>query len=120
MRQQCELTLDKTDFPQLGRREAGKVRDSYIDGERRYIIATDRVSCFDRIVGTMPYKGQILNQLAAFWFERTRDIDLDPDVVEMFDLLSEAYEEAAIYGKVPVRQALAKAASEARSILNAR
>lgn len=52
--------------------------------------------------------------------ERTRDIDLDPDVVEMFDLLSEAYEEAAIYGKVPVRQALAKAASEARSILNAR
>ena len=52
--------------------------------------------------------------------ERTRDIDLDPDVVEMFDLLSEAYEEAAIYGKVPVRQALAKAAGEARTILNAR
>jgi phosphoribosylaminoimidazole-succinocarboxamide synthase len=74
LRQQCEFTLDKTDFPQLGRREAGKVRDSYIDGERRFIIATDRVSCFDRIVGTMPYKGQILNQLAAFWFERTRDV----------------------------------------------
>lgn len=56
----------------------------------------------------------------ATYVERTRDIDLDPDVVEMFDLLSEAYEEAAVYGKVPVRQALAKAASEARSILNAR
>jgi len=52
--------------------------------------------------------------------ERTRDIDLDPDVVEMFDLISEAYEEAAVYGKVPVRRALAKAAGEARSILSAR
>ncbi len=74
MRQQCALTLDETDFRELGRREAGKVRDSYVAGERRFIIATDRVSCFDRIVGTMPYKGQILNQLAAFWFERTRDV----------------------------------------------
>ncbi len=52
--------------------------------------------------------------------ERTRDIDLDPDVVEIFDLISEAYEEAAVYGKAPVRKALAKAATEARSILNAR
>ena len=56
----------------------------------------------------------------ATYVERTRDIDLDPDVVEIFDLLSEAYEEAAIYGKVPVRKALAKAAGEARSILDAR
>ena len=56
----------------------------------------------------------------ATYVERTRDIDLDPDVVEMFDLLSEAYEEGAVYGKVPVRQALARAASEARSIVNAR
>jgi multiple sugar transport system substrate-binding protein len=52
--------------------------------------------------------------------ERTRDIDLDPDVVEMFDLLSEAYEESAIYGKTPVRKALARAAREARSIVDAR
>ena len=56
----------------------------------------------------------------ATYVERTRDIDLDPDVVEIFDLLSEAYEEGAIYGKVPVRQALSNAASEARNILNAR
>lgn len=52
--------------------------------------------------------------------ERARDIDVDPDVVEIFDLLSEAYEEAAAYGKVPVRQALARAAAEARNIVNAR
>ncbi|MGE4607606.1 MAG: hypothetical protein AAEJ52_12770, partial [Myxococcota bacterium] len=56
LRQQCALTLDETDFRELGQREPGKVRDSYIDGERRFIVATDRVSCFDRIVGTMPYK----------------------------------------------------------------
>jgi multiple sugar transport system substrate-binding protein len=56
----------------------------------------------------------------ATYVERTRDIDLDPDVVEMFDLLSEAYEESAIYGKTPVRVALARAAREARTILNAR
>jgi multiple sugar transport system substrate-binding protein len=56
----------------------------------------------------------------ATYVERTRDIDLDPDVVEIFDLLSEAYEEAAIYGTVPVRQALARAAAEARNIVNAR
>lgn len=56
----------------------------------------------------------------AKYVERTRDIDIDPDVVEIFDLISEAYEEAAIYDKIPVRQALAKAAAEARNIVNAR
>jgi multiple sugar transport system substrate-binding protein len=56
----------------------------------------------------------------ARYVGRTRDLDLDPDIVEIFDLISEAYEEAAIYGTVPVRQALASAASEATNILNAR
>jgi len=52
--------------------------------------------------------------------ERTRDLDLDPDVVEIFDLISEAYEAGGIYGVVPVRQALAQAAAEARKIVDAR
>lgn len=52
--------------------------------------------------------------------ERTRDLDLDPDIVEIFDLLSEAYEEGAVHGTVPVRQAVARAAAEARKILDAR
>jgi multiple sugar transport system substrate-binding protein len=56
----------------------------------------------------------------ATYVERARDIDIDPDVVEMFDLISEAYEESAIYGTVPVRTALAKAAAEARNIVRAR
>jgi multiple sugar transport system substrate-binding protein len=52
--------------------------------------------------------------------EHTRDIDLDPDIVEIFDLLSEAYEAAGIYGVTPVKVALARAATEARKIINAR
>lgn len=51
---------------------------------------------------------------------KTRDLDLDPDVVEMFDLISEAYESAAVYGTVPVRPALARAAAAARRIVDAR
>ena len=52
--------------------------------------------------------------------EHTRDLDLDPDIVEIFDLLSEAYEAAGIYGVTPVTQALTKAATEARKIIHAR
>jgi phosphoribosylaminoimidazole-succinocarboxamide synthase len=74
LRDQCARTLTHTNFSGLGRREEGKVRDSYIDGDRRTIVVTDRVSCFDVVVGTLPFKGQVLNQLAAFWFERTRAI----------------------------------------------
>ncbi|MBW2691196.1 MAG: phosphoribosylaminoimidazolesuccinocarboxamide synthase [Deltaproteobacteria bacterium] len=74
LRDQCERTLAETQFSGLGTRVAGKVRDNYITGEHRYLVATDRVSCFDVVVSTLPFKGQILNQLAAFWFEKTRDI----------------------------------------------
>ena len=55
----------------LGRRIVGKVRDSYVADERRFIVVSDRVSCFDVVVGTLPFKGQVLNQAAAFWFEKT-------------------------------------------------
>jgi phosphoribosylaminoimidazole-succinocarboxamide synthase len=74
LRDQCERTLERTAISELGDLEAGKVRDNYVSGERRFIIATDRVSCFDVVVGTLPFKGQLLNQLAAFWFERTREL----------------------------------------------
>jgi len=70
----CGRTLARTEFRGLGRRDEGKVRDSYIGEKRRTIVVTDRVSCFDVVVGTIPLKGQLLNQLAAFWFEKTRAI----------------------------------------------
>jgi phosphoribosylaminoimidazole-succinocarboxamide synthase len=74
LREACERTLAETDFPELGERQVGKVRDSYVGGERRTIVVTDRVSCFDVVVGTLPCKGQVLNQIAAFWFETTAAI----------------------------------------------
>jgi phosphoribosylaminoimidazole-succinocarboxamide synthase len=74
LEEQCARTLRETDLPELGRRIPGKVRESYVRGARRTIVCSDRISCFDVIVGTVPFKGQVLNQLAAFWFERTRSI----------------------------------------------
>ena len=68
LREQCERTLASTSLPALGTKIEGKVRDNYVAGDRRTIVVTDRVSCFDRVVGTLPFKGQVLNQVAAFWF----------------------------------------------------
>lgn len=62
--------------PQLERIHRGKVRDSFrIAPDRRLVVATDRLSAFDRVLSTpIPGKGAILNLLSAFWFERTRDL----------------------------------------------
>lgn len=74
IRSELANTLDSTDF-NVGRRISGKVRDSYVlpDG-RRALVTTDRVSAFDCILGTIPFKGQVLNQIAAYWFEQTAGI----------------------------------------------
>jgi phosphoribosylaminoimidazole-succinocarboxamide synthase len=74
LRRQCDQTLGQTEFTEFGEREEGKVRDNYVRSQRRAIVVTDRVSAFDVVVGTIPFKGQVLNQLAAFWFEKTRDV----------------------------------------------
>ncbi len=80
LREQLRHTLDATPFTTIGGRRLprydGKVRDCYIDKERgeRIIIVTDRLSAFDAVVGTIPSKGQVLNQLARFWFEKTAHI----------------------------------------------
>ena len=62
------------DLPLPDRRD-GKVRVSYALGEaRRLFVTTDRLSAFDRIIAGVPYKGQVLNQLAAWWFEKTAHV----------------------------------------------
>ncbi len=66
--------LQAVDLPGLGPKRAGKVRDIYAQGDRLFLIATDRLSAFDRVLGVIPYKGQVLTQLSAWWFEQTRDI----------------------------------------------
>ena len=66
--------LDETDLPLSGK-QSGKVRDWYdLPNEQRLIVTTDRLSAFDRILARVPYKGQVLNQLSAWWFEQTQDI----------------------------------------------
>lgn len=74
LRDLCSKTLHETNFAELGTLQRGKVRDSYVKGDRRNIVVSDRLSCFDVVVGTIPLKGQVLNQLAAFWFDKTRDV----------------------------------------------
>ncbi len=66
--------LKGTDFKGLGERKVGKVRDIYIGEEHMILISTDRHSSFDRIIAHIPFKGEVLNQISAFWFEQTKDI----------------------------------------------
>ena len=66
--------LNDTAFITLPGRRKGKVRDSYDLGDRLVLVTTDRQSAFDRILAAIPFKGQVLNQVSAFWFEATRDI----------------------------------------------
>ena len=75
--------LGSVDLPG-GDRFQGKVRDMVRLGDRRVLITTDRVSAFDRVLGLIPFKGQILTQLSAFWFEQTRDI-VDNHLIEVPD-----------------------------------
>jgi phosphoribosylaminoimidazole-succinocarboxamide synthase len=67
--------LEDATFSELPNHEQGKVRDSYslTDG-RRVMISSDRQSAFDQVLAAVPYKGQVLNQVAQFWFEQTADI----------------------------------------------
>ena len=87
-------TLDQLDarFEGLGARYSGKVRENYTKDGERLIVVTDRISAFDVILGTIPFKGQVLNQIAAYWFEETKElmanhmIDLpDPQVVRAIE-----------------------------------
>jgi phosphoribosylaminoimidazole-succinocarboxamide synthase len=68
------LALGETDLPLRGK-QSGKVRDGYpLSDGRRLLVTTDRLSAFDRILARVPFKGQVLNQLSAWWFEQTADV----------------------------------------------
>jgi phosphoribosylaminoimidazole-succinocarboxamide synthase len=66
--------LRETSFDFLGQRKVGKVRDIYEQADRLILITTDRHSSFDRIIAHIPWKGQVLNEVSAWWFEETKDI----------------------------------------------
>jgi phosphoribosylaminoimidazole-succinocarboxamide synthase len=67
-------TLKTVDIPKLGEKKQGKVRDYYVYKDKRILITTDRISAFDRLLDVIPYKGEVLNRLSAYWFDNTRDI----------------------------------------------
>jgi phosphoribosylaminoimidazole-succinocarboxamide synthase len=89
LRAALSRTLDRTDFPALGAKYEGKVRDNYTAGGRRFIVVSDRISAFDRVLGTIPFKGQVLTRMASWWFDQTKDVApnhvialRDPNVLE--------------------------------------
>ena len=72
--EQLAHTLTETNFSGLGPKYEGKVRDVYRGDDHLVVITTDRVSAFDHVLGTVPFKGQILTEMAHAGFEATRDI----------------------------------------------
>ena len=75
LRMQAHQILRDATIAELPQHYRGKVRDNYdLPDGRRILIATDRLSAFDRILAAIPFKGQVLTQTARFWFEATQDI----------------------------------------------
>ena len=72
---QLAYTLDKYENSDInGDFYNGKVRDNYIFDDKILMITSDRVSAFDHVLGTIPFKGQILTEIAEFWFDKTKHI----------------------------------------------
>ena len=74
IKEQLNQTLDKFSVNLSDDSYSGKVRENYYIDDKIVMITTDRVSAFDRILGTIPFKGEVLTQLAKFWFEKTKHI----------------------------------------------
>ena len=74
LRAALDSALEETHFEEFGARYEGKVRDSYTRDGKRTLVVTDRISAFDRVLGTLPFKGQVLNSLAAWWFDETKTL----------------------------------------------
>ncbi|PIS05087.1 MAG: phosphoribosylaminoimidazolesuccinocarboxamide synthase [Candidatus Buchananbacteria bacterium CG10_big_fil_rev_8_21_14_0_10_42_9] len=72
--QNISNVLTETNFFELGEKKIGKVHDSYFTDDRVILITTDRQSAFDRVLASIPFKGQVLNLVSAWWFEKTKHI----------------------------------------------
>lgn len=75
--------LTETSFLK-GNKRTGKVRDQYDVGDKIVLITTDRQSAFDRVLASIPFKGQVLNQTSAWWFKKTEHI-IANHLIEMPD-----------------------------------
>ena len=74
LRQQLPHTLEGTNYEDQGELYRGKGRDNYVKEETITMGTTDRISAFARVLGTVPFKGQALVELADWWFGETADI----------------------------------------------
>ena len=74
IKEQLNNTLNEASFDLEGDFYKGKVRDNYFNEDSIIMITSDRVSAFDHVLGTIPFKGQILTEIAYFWFNKTKDI----------------------------------------------
>jgi phosphoribosylaminoimidazole-succinocarboxamide synthase len=74
IKEHIDDVLIETNFPELGEKKVGKVRDVYVADDHITLISTDRHSSFDRNIAFVPFKGEVLNQISLFWFEKTKDI----------------------------------------------
>ncbi|MEM8487884.1 MAG: phosphoribosylaminoimidazolesuccinocarboxamide synthase [Bacteroidota bacterium] len=82
---QLDHTIASTNFTFTGNLYRGKVRDTYQQPNRLILVASDRISAFDHVLRqTIPFKGQVLNRLAAYFFEHTADL-VQNHVVEVPD-----------------------------------
>ncbi|MBT5077550.1 MAG: phosphoribosylaminoimidazolesuccinocarboxamide synthase [Candidatus Marinimicrobia bacterium] len=72
--EQLNHTLDEFESDNLGEHYKGKVREIFSQGDKILMITSDRVSAFDCVLGTIPFKGQILSEIANFWFDKTKDL----------------------------------------------
>ena len=90
IKNQLEYTLNNSisNLENLGRHYRGKVRDNYYFNNKILMVTSDRVSAFDHVLGTIPFKGQILSDIASFWFNKTQHIvpnhyikSVDPQVL---------------------------------------
>ena len=72
--EQLNHTLDDFESDNLGEHYKGKVRENFSQEDKILMITSDRVSAFDHVLGTIPFKGQILSEIANFWFDKTKDL----------------------------------------------
>ena len=71
---QLNNTIEAVDLDISSDHYKGKVRENYYKDKEIIMVTSDRVSAFDHVLGTIPFKGQILNEIACFWFDKTKDI----------------------------------------------
>ena len=74
IKDQLQHCLSEFDIKDFGEKYRGKVRDNFHFKDKIVMVTSDRVSAFDHVLGTIPFKGQILTDIANFWFEKTQDI----------------------------------------------